>query len=118
MNKALKLNPRSAGAHFHLAVVLERLEDPESAQQHYLAALDNGSNSPRIHFRLAVLFAGQSEKELAIEHLEKAFQIEPEKYVPIMRQELRNVHSPFDSIRYTPAFAELMGKYESAGQKP
>ena len=57
-------------------------------------------------------FSRQGVPDAALQHLAIAFQRQADKYVPIVIEELKNVHSDLDAIRYTKAFADLMAKYE------
>jgi hypothetical protein len=44
----------------------------------------------------------------AIANFSKAIQLEPDKYRQILREELKNVHSVLDSVRYKDAFIRLL----------
>ncbi len=113
LDKALQLKPDSGDAHYSLGIVLERLSDPDKAFQHYLQAVANGNDSARLHFRLSVLYARQGDAGQALAHLEACLRQEADKYLPIIDKELLNVHSDFDSIRYTVRFSELLKKYRA-----
>ncbi len=113
LRKALQLKPDSADAHYSLGIVLERRQDPEEAFQHYLKAVANGSDSARLHFRLSVLYSRKGDTEEALKHLGACLEKEADKYLPIIDKELLNIHSDFDSIRYTPRFADLLKQYRS-----
>ena len=110
LESGLLLAPNDGKMHFHLAVVLERLEDPKGARDHFLQALAKGENEARIHFRLAVLFSQEGAGREALEHLKTALETEPAKYLPFVEQELRNVRSDFDAIRYSREFSEMISK--------
>jgi tetratricopeptide (TPR) repeat protein len=113
LNEALKRAPQDGYVHYGLALVMERLGDPEGkAQQHYLRALELGEDRPNAHFRLMYLFARQSEKEKALEHMEAALEKDSKRFYPHLMDELRQIRSDLDSIRYTPKFAELLAKYK------
>ena len=110
LEAGLLLAPDDGTMHFHLAVVLERLDDPSTARDHFLQALAKGANEARIHFRLAVLFAQEGAAGEALEHLRTALEREPAKYLPFVDQELRNVRSDFDAIRYSAEFSKIIKK--------
>jgi hypothetical protein len=44
----------------------------------------------------------------AIVSFAKAIQLEPDKYRQILREELKNVHSVLDSVRYKESFVRLL----------
>ncbi len=92
-------------------MVLERLDRSDESFPHYQAALAGGIEKAQAHFRLAFLFARNSQPEKAIQHLEKALEKEAERYLPQIDQELLKIHSDLDAIRYTSAFAELLDKF-------
>lgn len=114
LRRALDVDPSSGPVHFLLAMVLDQQKDFGPAQAHYLKAIENGADETYAHFRLAILFALQFERESSLKYLETAFQREPEKYVPVVIKELRRVHSDLDTIRYTEEFADLLAKYRDA----
>jgi tetratricopeptide (TPR) repeat protein len=111
LERAVELDPDSGPAHFHLALVLDRLNRDEGAQQHYRKALSAGLEDARAHYRLAVLYSRQARLEPALEHLRSAFELEPEKYVPLVVGLLNAVKSELDGIRYSSRFAELLQEY-------
>ncbi len=110
--QALKIDGESGRAHLYLAVVLDRQNLDDGARDHYLAALANGADEPQAHFRLAVLYSRGRNTDEALKHLAIAFERQGDKYVPMVVDELKNVHSDLDAIRYTKAFADLMAKYQ------
>jgi Flp pilus assembly protein TadD len=113
LRAATEVRPDSGEARFALGAQLERAGRSDDAQMEYLKALDAGYDDARLHFRLAVLFARRGEKDRALSHFAVAFEREPEKYVPIVREELKAVRSELDSIRYSDAFNKLLEKYAS-----
>ena len=118
LKEALKRAPEDGYVHYGMALVMERLGDPDgAAQQHYLRALELGEDRPNAHFRLTYLFARQSEKEKALEHLEAALEKDSERFYPHLMNELRQIRSDLDSIRYTPQFAELLAKNKPEEQE-
>jgi tetratricopeptide (TPR) repeat protein len=111
LEKAVELEPLSGLAHLNLALVQDNLGKADEAFRHYLAALDRGERSPLLHFRLAVLHSGRSEVDEALAHLTVAFEQDPARFVPKVLDELRNVSSDLDSIRYTERFNALLKRY-------
>jgi len=110
--RALKIDERSGRAHLYLAVVLDRQNQDAAARDHYLAAIANGADEPQAHFRLAVLHSRTGTVDEALKHLTIAFERQPDKYVPMVVDELKNVHSDLDAIRYTKAFADLLAMHQ------
>lgn len=121
LERSVELRPDSGEPHFTLGIVLERIGRSASAREHYQKALDKGFDSARLRFRLAVLESRAGRRDEAMTHLAACFAREPEKYVPIVFQDLRAVTGDFDSIRYTGAFKELMDRYQeywTLGEEP
>ncbi len=114
LRKALAKKPESGRAHYHLGIVLDQLGETGQAPQHYLAALAGGINQPWTHYRLTLFFAARSEAESALKHLEKALELDAEKYLPLIDRELRKVRSDLDSIRYTPDFAAVLERFRTS----
>ncbi|RPJ60424.1 MAG: tetratricopeptide repeat protein [Acidobacteria bacterium] len=110
--QALKVDPKSGRNHLYLAVVLDRQDQGTAARNHYLSALANGADEPQAHFRLAILYSRERNVDEALKHLAVAFERQADKYLPMVLDELKNIHSDLDAIRYTKAFADLMAKYE------
>jgi len=111
LEHAIELQPDSGLAHLNLALLHESLGSDSEAQAHYLVAIEQGVSEPNVHFRLAILFAKQSQIDAALEHLAIAFEGDAERFVPLVLSELRNVNSDLDSIRYTKGFNELLKRY-------
>ena len=112
LERALKIKPDSAQAPFFLGVVYERLKEEERALSSYEKALENGEDNARLHFRLGVLYSRRNKVDQSIDHFSRSLELEPAKYLPIIQQELRNVASDLDAIRYKPRFAELLKKHD------
>ena len=113
LESALQVKPKSATTHFNLALMLDIKQDHEQAQVHYLKAIEYGSEKSHAHFRLGIIYSIQKEPEKSIRHLEIAFEKDPEKHVPLVVSELRQVRSNLDSIRYRRDFNELLKKYQA-----
>ena len=113
LGQALQVKPQSGAAHYNLALMLDTKKEYGDAQTHYLKAIQNGIEKPEAHFRLAVLYARQSEPEKALIHLEVAFRENPQKFVPLVVTELRQVRSDLDSIRYRRDFNDLLKKHQA-----
>jgi len=111
LEQAVLLRPDSGLAHLNLALLLETLGDPEAARTHYAIAIERGESNPIAHFRLAILLSKESQVDQALDHLAAAFEKDAGRYVPMVLNELRNVSSDLDSIRYTARFSELLNKY-------
>ena len=92
-------------------VVLDEAKDFDQAQIRYLKALDYGGDSAHAHFRLTFLWARQGAKDQALEHLQQAFEKDAETYVRLAAEELLNISSELDSIRYTDEFNQLLERY-------
>ena len=112
LERALAVNPSSGPARLRLAIVLDRQNETGPARTEYLRAIESGADEPQAHFRLGVLFARDNQPAEALKHLRIAFQRQPGKYVPMVRNELRNIRSDLDSIRYTKAFSDLLKEFE------
>jgi superkiller protein 3 len=111
LEQAVEVNPDDGLANYNLALVLDEAKDLDQAQVRYLKALDHGVDSAHAHFRLTYLWARQGAKEQALEHLQQAFEKEAETYVRLAAEELLQVSSDWDSIRYTDEFNQLLEQY-------
>ena len=94
-------------------MLLDQRNEEDAAQRHFLKAIQNGVDRHQGRFRLAQLFAVQSQPEEAMVHLTAAIRMEPQIYVPLVRQILTRVISDLDVIRYRKDFNELLKEYES-----
>jgi len=113
LEHAVALRPESSLAHLNLALVQDGLGDFAAAQVHYLRAIEEGSSNPEAHFRVAILYSKQGRREEALEHLSIAFEKNAVEYVPMVMDELKNVNSDLDNIRYTAKFNDLLERYRS-----
>lgn len=105
-NKALQIEPHSGEVLRHMAVLYDRAGNVGAAIEHYRKSLQFAPY-PASHFRLGVLLAKTGQVEPALEHLARAVALEP-RFKLILRDELRNVHSDLDSIRYMQRFADII----------
>ena len=55
-----------------------------------------------------MLYAKGNQADLAIPAFAKAIEMEPEKYRAILMDELKNLHSALDSVRYNKEFRQLL----------
>jgi tetratricopeptide (TPR) repeat protein len=94
-------------------VVREKLSQEDEAVLAYEKTIALGQARAPSYFRLGVLYAKRNKPEEAISNLAKAIEMEPEKYRQILREELKNVHSVLDSIRYKDGFAKLLSPTSS-----
>ena len=70
--------------------------------------LKKEANNDSIRFNFAMLECLAGKCNDALSDLEKAVRSRPEKWVPVLEQEVKAVHSVFDCIRYKARFAELL----------
>jgi tetratricopeptide (TPR) repeat protein len=110
LKKAIGLDPDYAGAWANIALVAERLDvDKEAINAHEkLATL--GKAEALNYFHLGILYAKNNQSDPAITAFAKAIELEPEKYRTILREELKNVHSVLDSVRFQKKFASLLAQ--------
>jgi len=111
LRKALSIDPQHGAAHYNLALVLDERKDFDEARIHYLKAIEYGSDSAWGRLRLAFLWARQNEPTEALQHLEVAFEKEPQRYVHLVLDELLKINSDLDSLRYSREFNDLLAKY-------
>jgi len=102
----LELAPDSGEVHRQLGLLYDKAGNVESAIEHFRKSLNNAPRSGS-HFRLGVLLARIGQGDAALEQLEKAVALEP-KLKQMLRDELRNVHSDLDSVRYKQRFADII----------
>lgn len=109
LKAALELDPEYAAAWSNLAVVSERLELDKEAIEANEKVVTLGKASAGNYFRLGILYAKSNQADPSIANFAKAIQLEPDKYRQILREELKNVHSILDAVRYKDAFIRLIG---------
>jgi tetratricopeptide (TPR) repeat protein len=66
-------------------------------------ALEIKPNDPNIYYNKACAYSLQNQIEPALENLQKAIQLNPEKY-----REMVKTDSDFDNIRHDPHFQALI----------
>ncbi|BBC26334.1 tetratricopeptide repeat protein [Pseudanabaena sp. ABRG5-3] len=75
----------------------------EEAIAAYDQALQIKPDDPSAYYNKACAYSLQNQIELALENLQKAIQLDPEKY-----RELAKTDSDFDNIRHDPRFQALI----------
>jgi len=108
LKAAIEIDPEYAAAWSNLAVVCEKLELDKEAVAANEKVISLGKAVPATYFRLGILYAKANNPDAAIPNFAKAIQLEPEKYRQVLRDELKNVHSVLDSVRYKDAFVRLL----------
>jgi superkiller protein 3 len=108
LKAAIDIDPDYAAAWSNLAIVCERLELDKEAIEANEKVVALGKALATNYFRLGILYAKGNLPDPAIANFAKAIQLEPEKYRQILREELKNVHSVLDSVRYKDAFVRLL----------
>jgi tetratricopeptide (TPR) repeat protein len=75
--RAIELDPNSAGAHVNLGTIHYHLKSWESAERCYLRALEADPNYALAHFNLGNLFDEKGDRERALAHYHAAIQANP-----------------------------------------
>jgi tetratricopeptide (TPR) repeat protein len=91
-----------------MALVAEKLNLDKEAIQAYEKLIALGKGQASDYFRLGVLYAKSDQPDPSIAAFARAVEMEPDKYRSILREELKNVHSVLDSVRYKAAFRRLL----------
>ncbi len=110
LKAAVELDPGYAAAWSNLAVVCEKLDLAQEAIQANEKVAALGKARATNYFRLGILYAKSNQPEPAIAAFAKAIELEPDKYRQLLREELKNVHSVLDCVRYRDDFIRLLGK--------
>jgi superkiller protein 3 len=108
LRTAVELDPAYVYAWANLALVAEKLGADSEAIKAREKVVSLGISTSTNYFRLGILYAKNNQADQAIDSLGKAIELEPDKYRQILREELRNVHSVLDSIRYKEKFTRLL----------
>jgi tetratricopeptide (TPR) repeat protein len=108
LKAAVDLDPNYAPAWSNLAVVYEKLDLAKEAIQANERVVALGQAQAATFFRLGLLYAKSNLPDPSIANFSKAIQQEPDKYRQLLREELKNVHSVLDSVRYKDAFVRLL----------
>jgi tetratricopeptide (TPR) repeat protein len=89
--------------HSNRGLILLRLQRLAEAQTSFEAALTLEANYPDAHYGLACAHALIGQPDLALEHLQKAIDLNPDHY-----RTLAQTDSDFDSLRQGPRFQQLL----------
>ena len=60
------------------------------------------------YFHLGVFYAKANQVDPAIAAFSRAIELEPDKYLPLLKEELKKVHSVLDPVRYKESFTRLL----------
>jgi len=77
--------------------------------EHYLAARPADA---AMMFYFSAMLCDVKEPDRALINLEQAVELEPAVWIPVLRNELRAIHSIFDCIRYRERFARMMNRHQ------
>jgi tetratricopeptide (TPR) repeat protein len=110
LKAAIDIDPEYAAAWSNLAVVSEKLELDKEAMEAHEKVIGLGKAGALNYFRLGILYAKGNSPDASIKNFAKAIELEPEKYRQLLREELKNVHSVLDSVRYKDAFVRLVAE--------
>jgi tetratricopeptide (TPR) repeat protein len=108
LRSATKLDPEYAAAWANMAIVAERLELDQDALRAHERVVALGKARGFNYFRLGILYAKADEPESSIANFRSAIEMEPDRFRQILLNELKNVTSVLDSVRYKKEFAELL----------
>ena len=86
----------------------EKLEMDDRAIEAHEKVISLGKAQALNYFHLGILYAKSNRPELSIAAFKKAIELEPDKFRSILREELKNVHSVLDSVRYKKEFSRLL----------
>ena len=109
LKAAVQLEPDYSPAWANLALVAEKLELDQEAIQANEKVIALGQGQAVNHFRLGILYAKTNQPDKSIAAFTRAVEREPDKYRPILREELKKVHSVLDPVRYKESFTRLLG---------
>ena len=104
----MDLDPDYAAAWSNLAVVCEKLGEDKDAIEAHEKVVALGKAKAGTFFSLGILYCKKNLPDEAIPNFAKAIQLEPEKYRQILREELKNLHSVLDCVRYRNDFVRLL----------
>jgi Tfp pilus assembly protein PilF len=108
LKSAVLLDPDYAAAWSNLALVYQKTGQDAEALAAHEKVITLGKGQSQNYFNAGILYAKVNQPDPAIARLTKAIEMEPEKYRQMLRAELKQVHSPLDSIRYLEKFARLL----------
>ena len=97
-----------ASAWSNIALVAEKLEDDKEAITAHEKLIALGKGTAYNHFHLGVLYAKTDQPDESIDAFAKAIELEPERYREILKEELKNVHSVLDNVRFKKRFTSLL----------
>jgi len=108
LRQAVALDSNYALAWSNIALAAEKLEDDKEAIAAHERLIALGGGTAYNHFHLGVLYAKNDQPDPSIDAFAKAIELEPEKYRRILKEELKNVRSALDGIRFQKRFTSLL----------
>jgi tetratricopeptide (TPR) repeat protein len=97
-----------AAAWANIALVAEKLDDDQGAIAAHEKVVALGNATANNYFHLGVLYAKNDRPEPSIDAFAKAVELDPERYRAVLREELKNVHSILDGVRFQKRFMDLL----------
>jgi tetratricopeptide (TPR) repeat protein len=104
-DKVIQLNPEEADAWYNRGIALEKLQRYEEAIASFDKAIQIQSDFPYAWYNKACCYALQGNVPLAIETLQQAINLDPDKF-----REQAKTDSSFDTIQENQLFKNLIGE--------
>ena len=101
LEKAIKINPEFADAHYELALILKDKKDYENSKKHFLKTIKIQPEFSAAHFNYALLLKEMNDHKVSLEHFVMAIDLD---------QNFANAH-----YHYGLLLAD-MEEYEEAGE--
>ncbi|HSW40036.1 MAG TPA: tetratricopeptide repeat protein, partial [Acidobacteriota bacterium] len=108
LKNAVKVDAGFIPAWDNLAVAAEQLDLDDQAVEAREMLVRLGVREARNYFRLGVLYAKTGRLDESIASFAAAIEKEPDKYREILRDELKNVRSILNGVRYKKEFLDLL----------
>jgi len=108
LRRAAEIDPDYVLAWRNIAQVAEKLDDDKEAIAAHEKTIALSGGSAHNYFNLGILYARNDQPDQAIEAFAGAIEREPEKYREILKEELKNVRSVLDDIRFQKRFTDLL----------
>jgi len=108
-SRAIELEPERSWLYTARGIEELKLGDEAGAIPDFEAAVKLNAADAQAHYNLACVYARRGRTEEALPHVEAAVRLEPERYVPLARED-----KDFAGCRGEPAFESLLAEYGAA----